>query len=994
MKRGTSLLKTWRKTNLKWIFPFYRAQHTGTVVGPEKDRRLLPYQEVSPGTLDFDDAVKACQSQTTWELLRALLIFKVCSFEKFVENNYKLPFGASLSLFQNHNILLQILSWSRCLMGRPLFNTMMRPTIYKQFVGGDDITSFQATVDRLQAAGMGPLVMVTLEEDVKDDGPDADQLFDRNLKIMVDCIEMTSKLGSQNPMMQIKPSGLFPLHLCRMISTEVPYPNKKPELVEKVANAMHTSKEITQLGNLSSIEITQLNKALHRVKQICKVAMEKQVIIMVDAEYTYLNPCLNLLALAMMLNSNGSAPLVFYTYQNYLKETPDILSKDIAFVQAHGVSFGSKLVRGAYLYKERSLAKEKGYPDPVCETFEKTTENYNRSMDIMLNNIAKYPGKFSTIIASHNEDTIIRGISKLNELGIPRRGTEQKVFFGQLYGMSDFISQSLGQAGYMIHKSIPYGTIDEALPYLSRRVGENSSIFGGIRRERKIIRRALADRLNLRQPHDKHNTFLLKLLTSAMLSRISVLKNLKEGNLKWRFPFCQSQHTIADPRKDLASVPENTAQQQLLEFEDAVKACQSKKNWELLRALLIFNVCSVEKFVKNNYKILSWSRRLMGRPLFNMMMRPTFYRQFVGGHDLASLQTTVDCLQAAGIGPFVMVALEEDVKDDGPDADQIFDKNLKIMLDCLEMTSKLGSQNPMMHIKTSGLFPLDLCKAISLEIPRPNAQQNVVEKIANSMNTSNEITELGNLKSVELQQLNKALYRMKQICEVAKEKNVIVMVDAEYTYLNPCLNLLTLAMMMNSNGSAPLVFYTYQNYLKETPSILAKDIALMQAHGISFGAKLVRGAYLHKERSLAKEKGYPDPVCETFEKTSANYYRSMDIMLDNIAKHPGKFSTIIASHNEATIKRAISRMTDLGISRRSKEQKVFFGQTYGMSDFISLSLGQTGYMIHKSIPYGTVDEVLPYLSRRVNENSSIFGGMRRERSIIRRALADRVLSKT
>ncbi|XP_062593110.1 hydroxyproline dehydrogenase-like [Saccostrea cucullata] len=819
MKRGTSLLKILRKTNLKWNFPFYRSQHTNTVVGPEKDRGLLPDQEVLPRTLDFDDAVKACQSQTTWELLRALLIFKVCSFEKFVENNYK------------------ILSWSRRLMGRPLFNAMMRPTIYKQFVGGDDVTSFQATVDRLQAAGMGPLVMVTLEEDVKDDGPDADQLFDRNLKIMVDCIEMTSKLGSQNPMMQIKPSGLFPLHLCRMISTEVPYPNKKPEVVEKVANAMQTSKEITELGNLSSIEIAQLNKALQRLKHICKVAMEKNVIIMVDAEYTYLNPCLNLLALAMMLNSNNSAPLVFYTYQNYLKETPDILSKDKAFVKAHGVSFGSKLVRGAYLYKERSLAKEKGYPDPVCETFEKTTENYNRSMDIMLNNIAKYPGKFSTIIASHNEDTIKRGISKLNELGIPRRGTEQKVFFGQLYGMSDFISQSLGQAGYMIHKSIPYGTIDEALPYLSRRVGENSSIFGGIRRERKIIRRALADR----------------------------------------------------------------------------------------------------NFIFNSIKILSWSRRLMGRPLFNMIMRPTFYRQFVGGHDLASLQTTVDRLQAAGIGPF---------------------------------------------------------KAISLEIPRPNAQQNIVEKIANSMHTSNEITELGNLKSVELQQLNKALYRMKQICEVAKEKNVIVMVDAEYTYLNPCLNLLTLAMMMNSNGSAPLVFYTYQNYLKETPSILAKDIALMQAHGISFGAKLVRGAYLHKERSLAKEKGYPDPVCETFEKTSANYYRSMDIMLDNIAKHPGKFSTIIASHNEATIKRAIYRMTDLGISRRSKEQKVFFGQTYGMSDFISLSLGQTGYMIHKSIPYGTVDEVLPYLSRRVNENSSIFGGMRRERSIIRRALADRVLSKT
>jgi hypothetical protein len=95
-----------------------------------------------------------------------------------------------------------------------------------------------------------------------------------------------------------------------------------------------------------------------------------------------------------------------------LQEIPRVLEKDIELIKSHGVSFGSKLVRGAYMAKERSLAKEMDYPDPVCENFDKTTENYNRSMDIMLDNIAKAPGKFSTIIASHNEDTVKRGTHK------------------------------------------------------------------------------------------------------------------------------------------------------------------------------------------------------------------------------------------------------------------------------------------------------------------------------------------------------------------------------------------------------------------------------------------------------------------------------------------------------------------------------------------------------------------------------------------------------
>lgn len=477
MHRGVSFQKHLDRLQQRtWNLKLQRQQNT--IASAERDSFAIPGHRFTPnGSINFDDAEKACQSKTTWDLLRSSLILNACSVETFAKHNY------------------QILSWTRRLMGRSVFNAMMRPTVYKQFVGGDDFPSFQVTVSRLQTAGVKPLVMVTLEEDVKDDGPDADELFDRNLKTMIDCMEMTASLGSQNPMMQIKPSGLFPLALCKSISTEVPFPSSQPEIVEKIANSIETSKEVTELGKLSTTEIGELNKALNRINQICEVAMKRKLMIMVDAEYTYLNPCLNLLTLAMMLHSNHSEPLVAYTYQNYLKETPNILLKDIELARTHGVTFGAKLVRGAYIYKERALAKEKGYPDPVCETFEKTTENYNRSMDIMMEKVVEHPGKFCVTIASHNEDTVKRGTNKMAELGISGRSLDQKVFFAQLYGMSDFISMSLGQAGYMTYKSIPYGTIDEALPYLSRRLNENSSILGGVRREREIIRAALGRRL-------------------------------------------------------------------------------------------------------------------------------------------------------------------------------------------------------------------------------------------------------------------------------------------------------------------------------------------------------------------------------------------------------------------------------------------------------------------------------------------------------------------
>ncbi|KAK3581260.1 hypothetical protein CHS0354_032987 [Potamilus streckersoni] len=148
---------------------------------------------------------------------------------------------------------------------------------------------------------------------------------------------------------------------------------------------------------------------------------------------------------------------------------------------------------------------------------------------------------------------------------------------------------------------------------------------------------------------------------------------------------------------------------------------------------------------------------------------------------------------------------------------------------------------------------------------------------------------------------------------------------------------------------------------------------------------------MEKERHLAAKKGYPDPVHETFEATSSMYHQSLFYLLDLLKGSKKMGFIMVASHNEQTIKKAIGRMHELGLN--PKEGNVFFGQVYGMCDYISAVLGQNGYLVYKSIPFGSIDATLPYLHRRAMENKAVVGSTRRDREIARKALIQRFQEK-
>ncbi|NXN14820.1 PROD dehydrogenase, partial [Indicator maculatus] len=243
-------------------------------------------------------------------------------------------------------------------------------------------------------------------------------------------------------------------------------------------------------------------------------------------------------------------------------------------------------------------------------------------------------------------------------------------------------------------------------------------------------------------------------------------------------------------------------------------------------------------------------------------------------------------------------------------------------------------------------------------------------------------------------QMQRVLQRLDVLARRATEKGVRLMVDAEQSYFQPAISRLTLEVQRRFNRDQAVIFNTYQCYLKEAYDNVTVDLALSRREGWHFGTKLVRGAYMEQERERAARMGYEDPINPTYEKTNEMYYRCLDHILEEI-KHSGKASVMVASHNEDTVTFTLHRMRELGI--HPSEKKVCFGQLLGMCDQITFPLGQAGFPVYKYVPYGPVHEVLPYLSRRAQENRHFMQRVTRERDLLwgevkRRLLAGSLFS--
>lgn len=411
-----------------------------------------------------------------------------------------------------------------------------------------------------------------------------------------------------------------------------------------------------------------------------------------------------------------------------------------------------------------------------------------------------------------------------------------------------------------------------------------------------------------------------------------------------------------------------------LAFEDP--SAFRVKSWpELLRALSVFRFCSFPVLVNNCGKLMTIARRILGKRGLSMLLRPTVYAQFVAGESENEISQSMEKMSLLGLRPMLAVPIEEDLGEST--GEKRYDNNMDAMLECVRMShSNAWSKDPMMQLKITALLSPELCVKITTLLSKQKYDLNLLVRAMDG-----EPINFPGLDERELAHFLYGLQRLNKIAEASANK-VRVLVDAEYTYMNPALSLVTMAMMKKFNKDGAWIWNTYQCYLKESRSLLLDALQLSKDEGFCLGVKLVRGAYMDKERKLAEKEGRVDPIHQCWEDTNDSYNGSLDVMLDVISQKPERFRIIVASHNEESVRRAAKRMEELGIDKDGGS--VCFGQLLGMCDHVSLTLAKEGYAVYKSVPYGSVDDTIPYLVRRAQENRTVLQGIRKERDLLRK----------
>ncbi|OWZ03976.1 Proline oxidase [Phytophthora megakarya] len=233
---------------------------------------------------------------------------------------------------------------------------------------------------------------------------------------------------------------------------------------------------------LSDNEKTQMHNMIARLESLANDAAERGVKLMVDAEQTYMQPAIDHLTLNLQRKYNREgADTIYNTFQCYLKMSSDRIDIDLERARREKFRFAAKLVRGAYMVQERKRARDKGYADPIHDTIEDTHTNYDSQVSKLLrnNHLASF------MVASHNEKSVVNTVQQMQDIGISR--ATGGVYFGQLLGMCDHVSYTLGANAYKVFKYVPYGPIHEVLPYLIRRAQENSGLMSGAQLEMKML---------------------------------------------------------------------------------------------------------------------------------------------------------------------------------------------------------------------------------------------------------------------------------------------------------------------------------------------------------------------------------------------------------------------------------------------------------------------------------------------------------------------------
>jgi len=408
----------------------------------------------------------------------------------------------------------------------------------------------------------------------------------------------------------------------------------------------------------------------------------------------------------------------------------------------------------------------------------------------------------------------------------------------------------------------------------------------------------------------------------------------------------------------------SAAQKVSIAFDNTENAFKYKTDKDLRQAGYLFSSMGFQWLVNLGTRLTPWAIK-SGLPIKGII-RNTIFKQFVGGETLEETKPVVDLLGQHK----VQVILDYGVEG-GEEAEAGFDHAMEQFLKVVDYA---GTQPniPFMSIKVTGMARLSLLEKLDdLMHTRTNT-------LINRYNWA-----LEQLTDAERSEWNAVMQRMQTISKRAAACGVGVLVDAEETWIQDPVDALTILIMDEFNKTTAVVYNTVQLYRHDRLAFLRAMLEAAQQRGFVLGVKLVRGAYMEKERNRAAERGYPSPIQADKAGTDADFNEAVQLCID----HLEQVAVIVASHNEYSNRLAADLLQKKGLALN--HERVHFSQLYGMSDNITFNLAVAGCSVSKYLPFGPIEDVIPYLMRRAQENSSVGGQTGRELLLIKKELKRR-----
>ena len=388
-------------------------------------------------------------------------------------------------------------------------------------------------------------------------------------------------------------------------------------------------------------------------------------------------------------------------------------------------------------------------------------------------------------------------------------------------------------------------------------------------------------------------------------------------------------------------------QSELINFDDTATAFAHRSTSELKNSHFVFTTMSKPWMVKTGTVMTNLALKL--KLPVKGIIKKTIFNQFCGGESIKDCGKTISRLGNHNVKTILDYSVEGLKNEDG------YDDTKEEALRVVDFAAT-SEHIPFCVLKLSGLGSTDLMTKAQNKEP---------------------LTEIEKTKLYNCEQ------RVNEIVKKVSSKGLMVMIDAEESWFQSFIDGVAYRMMEKYNTERPVVYNTYQLYRHDVLDRLTRAQIEADVKGYYLGAKLVRGAYMEKERERADEMGYESPIHVNKEAVDKDYNEALKFCM----QHIDQMGLCAGTHNERSCQLLAQLMEDHGISR--KDDRIFFAQLLGMSDNISFKLADLGYNVAKYVPYGPVEKVLPYLFRRAEENTSIAGQSGREYTLVKRELKRR-----